>query len=93
MQEMMPLCLFCRHIRKREYIDYEDGEGKIVYFCDAYPEGVPVAVKVAGHFYPKPGDNGIQFELMTGCILPEYFTDGLTYSKENEKYERFARRS
>ena len=62
--------MFCKHIRVAKY---DEDIGMLRYFCDAYPEGVPRAVKTAGHFFSKPGDNGIQFELMTGCELPDFF--------------------
>lgn len=67
-----PLCLSCKH--------YHEGE-----ICDAYPEGIPAAIYWTSHFYPKPNDNGIQFELKDGEILPEQQTQ----AEEDEYYQNY----
>ena len=51
-----PMCYYCEHVRR-------DNDKRIqVETCDAYPNGIPEAVLEAGHKFPKPNDNGIQFK-------------------------------
>lgn len=57
-------------------------------YCEAYPDGVPEAVYHAGHFYPKPGDNGLQFKLIEGIKLPEYIEQ--SQEKEDANYRGYA---
>lgn len=53
----LPLCCRCARLKDFERKEYE----KIVAHCEAYPDGIPEAVIYAGHFFPKPDDNGLQF--------------------------------
>ena len=63
MSRRMPLCVLCKRYHRFED-GYIDEAGIRHNFCDAYPdgEGIPEAVYRVGHFKPKPGDNGLQFE-------------------------------
>lgn len=51
------LCDFCKRLKDFELGEYD----KVIAHCEAYPEGIPEAVVYAGHLYPKPDDNGLQF--------------------------------
>ena len=80
------MCFFCVHnsyskeeIKKGLYNRGFDWE-KVRISCDAYPNGIPKAVFIAGHLYPKPNDNGIQFE------GDNPFTDDITQEKEDSSY-------
>ena len=57
----MPLCVLCKRYHRFKYVY---AEGNRLHFCDAYPDGkgIPDAVYWVGHFNPKPGDRGLQFE-------------------------------
>ena len=82
---MMPLCLFCKHYREDKSIRPKDEDEELFYTCDAYPEGIPHAVQWGGHLYPKPNDNGIQFELKDGAKLSEDYQ--FTQEEEEENYQ------
>ena len=69
----LPMCYYCERSKYNN-----DGLIKI---CEAYPDGIPQAVLEAGHFFPKPGDNGIQFK----GNYP--FSDGRTEEDENKGYD------
>jgi hypothetical protein len=49
-----PICELCRHLH-RETGGYVD--------CDAFPDGIPVAILAGDHDHttPFPGDHGIHF--------------------------------
>ena len=70
-------CDFCTRATDSEL---NEDMTKRTYYCEAYPKGIPEAVFYAGHLYPKPGDNGIQFEAPKGIKLPDY----LTHTQEEE---------
>lgn len=79
------LCWFCKHYHEGEYIDPENDEEEVFSICDAYPKGIPHAVFWGGHVYPKPNDNGIQFELKDGAKFPEHYK--CTQEEENKAYQ------
>ena len=82
-----PLCFFCKHISDTS--DYDEERDETIYYCKAYPKGIPEAVFYAGHLYPKPGDNGIQFEQMPGTReLPDYLKQ--SQKEEDENYRGYA---
>ena len=73
---------FCQYC-KRLY-DFHLGEyDKVIAHCEAYPNGIPEAVFYAGHFYPKPDDNGLQFLPKKEDSLP----DRKSENAENKKYQ------
>ncbi len=79
------LCSFCKHYHEDKYIEPEDEYEELFYTCDAYPKGIPHAVEWGGHLYPKPNDNGIQFELKDGERLFEFYQ--VTQEEEEENYQ------
>ena len=79
MQYSESLCFLCKHIKGSRYDEQRD---ESTYYCKAYSQGIPEAVFHAGHLYPKPGDNGIQFEQMSGALTPEDV--GRNHSQEEE---------
>lgn len=56
-QNMIPLCIFCRHLR--------DDRGTV---CDAFPGGIPDVILFTMHDHrePYPGDHGLCFEVKAG---------------------------
>lgn len=51
-----PICVDCQRLRKAVY-------GKWGLFCDAFPDGIPDAIKLTrvDHRRPYPGDHDLQF--------------------------------
>ena len=52
-----PLCCRCARLKDFKLGEYQ----KVIAHCEAYPDGIPEAVIYAGHIFPKPGDNNLQF--------------------------------
>ena len=50
-------CTCCKRLYDFSLEEYD----KVIAHCEAYPNGIPEAVVYAGHFYPKPNDNGFLF--------------------------------
>ena len=71
-------CERCKYFHGMHLEKYD----KVVAHCEAYPDGIPEAVFYAGHRYPKPDDNGLQFTPKTENDLPKY----LSNRAENKRY-------
>ncbi|MBR0075473.1 MAG: hypothetical protein IJP96_06945 [Synergistaceae bacterium] len=71
-----PLCLYCKH--------REDD-----FKCKAYPKGIPDALLYGTHFYPKPGDHGIQFEVKeeAASFYPAWYKD--SQEEEDRRYREY----
>ena len=73
-----PLCCKCARLK-----DFKVGEyGRVIAHCEAYPNGIPEAVVYAGHLFPKPDDNGLQFVLEN----PDEYVRETTQRAENREY-------
>ena len=90
MSKMPEMCFFCErnyYVRdelKKGLNGYDFDWKKVIRSCEAYPYGIPKSVFLTGHIYPKPSDNGIQFELREGMKLYSH-TMG-TQEDEDETY-------
>ena len=74
-----PLCCKCARLK-----DFKVGEyDKVIAHCEAYPDGIPEAVVYAGHIYPKPNDNGLQFVPEN----PDTYVRKTTKREENKEYK------
>ena len=81
-----PVCGWCKHLKSGRTHDEE--HERFIYHCAAYPEGIPEAVREAGHLYPKPGDSGIQFEARGNVVLPEEMRH--SQEEEDANYQWYA---
>ena len=82
MNDLSLCCNWC----KRLY-DFHLGEyDRVIAHCEAYPNGIPESVFYAGHFYPKPGDNGLQFDYKDTDLVG--IIEKKSQEEENESYER-----
>ncbi len=78
-QKAWSTCDSCLHLRRMDNPDYSDSDGPYafeIYFCRAFPDGVPEDIYPNGfdHRLPYPGDKGIRFELKEGSeeFLQDY---------------------
>ncbi len=55
----LPSCLGCRRLHINEERTFEP----TLLTCDAFPSGIPRAIRVGEHDHtlPHPGDNGVRF--------------------------------
>ena len=86
MQYSEPLCFSCKHIKGARYDEKRDAT---TYYCKAYPKGIPEAVFRSGHLYPKPGDNGVQFEQMPGTATPDDVKENRSQKEEDADYRGY----
>ena len=73
-----PLCCKCARLKDFRIEEY----GKVIAHCEAYPNGIPEAVVHAGHLYPKPDDNGLQFVPKK----PDSYIRKVAKKEENQEY-------
>ena len=85
----IPLCNICKHLHDEG--SFDEKRGISIDYCDAYPDGIPEAVQRSGHIYPKPGDNGIEFEPISAAskFVLEHYT-GQSQAEEDEAYNWYA---
>lgn len=94
MSYRISMCFYC----KRYYADkdgYIDEAGNRHRYCAAYPDGkgIPEAVERSGHFNPKPGDHGLQFEPSEFCDDDRLNWYHEIFAKEDERYANYSSRS
>ena len=61
------------------------------FYCEAYPDGIPEAVFYAGHMYPKPGDNGLQFKPLNDAVMEIYSYLRHSQKDEDANYQGYAK--
>ena len=61
------------------------------FYCEAYPDGIPEAVFYAGHMYPKPGDNGLQFKPVNDAVMEIYSYLRHSQKDEDANYQGYAK--
>jgi hypothetical protein len=89
------LCYDCKHYREDlgspplRPIESERPDHPHLEYCGAYPdgEGIPFNVLMMGHFRPKPGDHGIQFEPKDGVDEKRVARLREIHSHEDDIYE------
>ena len=60
-----PLCYFCKHHNRAKSKRREELSVWFSHeYCEAYPDGdgIPIDILRRGHFKPKDGDQGLQFQ-------------------------------
>ena len=58
--------------------------------CEAYPNGIPDAVYISGHIFPKPGDGGMQFIPMNSVDYERY---NETTKKDEDNFYEYCKRA